>query len=375
MASGALLSELVMRGAGPLDARAHSDALDRLGVQRACDVQTHHLRIDATMLGWRLLDALPLIGDMVCSPRLPADALEAVRSLCVQTLDGLDDDPQSLVMLRLRERHIAPPFNRHGYGNRSVLESASIEELRGQWSRFVRPGGAILGVAGEVDPSALAQQLNGLLKGWNGQSPEPAELKQAQRGVLHIEQSTAQVHIGVAWDAPPERESKAMVERLGMGVLSGSTSGRLFTEVRQKGSLCYSVGASYRAGRNTGYVSLYAGTTPERAQETLDVSLGEIERLRKGVTADEYRRACVGLKAHQIMQGESTAARAGALVYDQFRIGRARTLEEISAAVDAISIDQLNGYLARRTAGPFTIASIGPTALDMTKSQQANNRT
>jgi predicted Zn-dependent peptidase len=364
-----LLSELVLRGAGSLNAREHSDALDRLGVQRACDVQTHHLRIDATLLGSRLPDALPLIADMVRAPKLPAEALDAVRSLCLQTLEGLDDDPQTLVMLRLRERHLARPLNRHGYGERSVLETATIAQLRGHWESFVKPRRSIFGVAGAVDPQALASQLDRLLKVWRGESREPAIIAPPQRGYLYLPQETAQVHIGVAWDAPPEPDADAMIERLGMGVLSGSTSGRLFTEVRQKRSLCYSVGASYRAGRDTGFVTLYAGTTPERAQETLDVCLEEIRRLGRGVTDEEHRRSCVGLKAHQIMQGESTASRAGALVYDQFRLGRARTLEEIAAAVDAISIDDLNDYLAKRDAGPFTIASIGPTALQSLKDQ------
>lgn len=358
-----LLSELVMRGAGSLNAREHSDSLDRLGVQRGCDVQTHHLRIDATMLGSRLAEALPLIVDMVRRPQLPAEALDAVRSLCLQSLEGLDDDPQQLVMLRLRERHLAPPFNRHGYGRRESLESAAIDELRTHWSKYVRPRQSILGAAGAIDPDALASQLNELLNGWRGAAVEPTPLGQPQRGALHIEQPTSQVHLAVAWDAPPERDPSAMIERLGISVLSGSTSGRLFTEVRQKRSLCYSVGASYRAGRDTGHVSLYAGTTPERAQETLDVSLGEIERLRRGATADEFKRAVVGLKAHQIMQGESTIARAGALVYDQFRIGRARTLDEISAAIDSVTIDRLNQYLAQREPGQFTMAAIGPSPL------------
>lgn len=142
-----------------------------------------------------------------------------------------------------------------------------------------------------------------------------------------------------------------------------STSGRLFTEVRQKRSLCYSVGASYRAGRDQGMVTMYAGTTPERAQETLDVALQEVHRLNSGITREEFDRAVIGLKAHQIMQGESTPARAAALVYDQFRLGRARTLEEIAAAVDAITLEQVNEYLASREFGRFTICTIGPEAL------------
>jgi predicted Zn-dependent peptidase len=179
----------------------------------------------------------------------------------------------------------------------------------------------------------------------------------------------------LAYDAPPERDKHSMTERLAIAVLSGSTSGRLFTEVRQKRSLCYSVGASYRAGRDTGMVSLYAGTTPERAQETLDVCREEIERIKSGVTHAEFNRAVVGLKSHQIMQGESTPARAAALVYDQFRLGRARTLEEVAAVIDSITIEQLNQYIASRQFGEFTVVSIGPAKLETSKRQHANTST
>lgn len=359
----ALLSELILRGAGGRSSREHSDALDRLGVQRSADVQTHHLRLDAVMLGNRLADALPLITDMVRAPALPGESLEAVRSLCLQALDSLDDEPQHLAMLRLRERHYPAPLNRSGYGRREVLQSATIDELRQSWEDRCRPAGSILGAAGAVNPHALATQLNELLQGWEGLPNATMPLTPSPRNYLHIEQPTAQVHIALGYDAPPERDQASMIERLATGVLSGSTSGRLFTEVRQKRSLCYSVGASYRAGRDQGMVSLYAGTTPERAQETLDVCCGEIRRLQAGVTQAEFNRAAISLKAHQIMQGESTLARAAALVYDQFRLGRARTLEEVAHIVDSITIGQLNQYIAARDFGDFTAVSIGPTPL------------
>ncbi|MCI0629650.1 MAG: insulinase family protein [Phycisphaerales bacterium] len=359
----ALLSELILRGAGTLTSREHSDALDRLGVQRSTGVQTHHLRIEATMLGSRLHAALPLIADMVRAPALPADAIDPVRSLCLQALDSLNDEPQHLTMLRLRQRHHPAPINRHGYGEREVLDNATIEEVRESWTQRCRPVGSILGVAGAVNPHALAAQLNELLRGWTGEPTAPGETASPERGYLHLEQATAQVHIGLAYDAPPENHKSSMIERLAIGVLSGSTSGRLFTEVRQKRSLCYSVGASYRAGRDTGLVSLYAGTTPERAQETLDVCRAEIERMKAGVTQAEFNRAANSLKARQIMQGESTQARAAALVYDQFRVGRARTLEEVARIIDSITIEQLNRYVAAREFGQFTIVSLGPAPL------------
>ena len=60
-----------------------------------------------------------------------------------------------------------------------------------------------------------------------------------------------------------------------------------------------------------------------------------------------------------------------ALGYDEFRLGRARTLEELAAAIDAITLDQLQAYLARRKFGPFTVVSVGPVGLSLPQDQAA----
>ncbi|MFM2165492.1 MAG: hypothetical protein RL325_1929, partial [Planctomycetota bacterium] len=113
-----LLAELAQRGAGSRDSRAYSDALDRAGVQRAVTPAAVHMVLSATLIGSRIGEALPLLADLVVRPHLPEPALEAVRSLAIQSLESLQDDPQHRVSLRLRERHLPPPFNRTGYGNR-----------------------------------------------------------------------------------------------------------------------------------------------------------------------------------------------------------------------------------------------------------------
>lgn len=359
-----LLSELIFRGAGKYNSRQHSDALDLLGVQRSSSVLSHHIQLSATMLSNHLLEALGLVCAMVTDPSLPDQALEPVRSLCLQQLTSLEDEPQHLVMLRLNELHLTSPFNRSGYGDAEALENSTIQDLRDSWSRLARPGGSILSIAGRFDPDVVCDRLDALLRGWSQAAEEPAQLTPAQRGRHNFTHQSSQVHIGLAFDAPPASHDDSMLEHLAIGVLSGSTSGRLFTEVRQKRSLCYSVGASYRGGRDTGMVSLYAGTTPERAQETLDVSVGEILKLKQGATKDEFQRIVTGLKSHLIMMGESTPARASTIGHDYFRLGRARTLQDVAAEIDAISLDQLNDYLARREFGAFTIVSIGPVQLN-----------
>ena len=354
-----LLSEMILRGAGARDARAHSDALDRLGVQRSTNVSTHHLHVGATMLGSRLREALPLLCDMVVSPTLPEQALDPTRSLALQSLEGLQDDPQERVMLQLKERHQPAPFNRHGLGRHEVLEGATIDQLRGAWSRRFRPGGSILGVAGDVDPQDFLRQLEDLLGAWQGSAPEPVEEEAAPRGVVHLAEETAQTHIALGWNAPRERDADAMRERLLIRVLGSGSSSRLFQEVREKRGLCYSVYASYSSGRDSGMLSIYAGSTPQRAQLTLEVIAEQIASLSHGVDRDEHARAVVGLKSRLVMSGESSAARAASIAADQFRLGRARTLDEIAREVDGVGLEDLQAYAARRRFEAPTLVDIG----------------
>jgi predicted Zn-dependent peptidase len=144
-------------------------------------------------------------------------------------------------------------------------------------------------------------------------------------------------------------------------------SGRLFTEVREKRGLCYSVGASYSSVRDFACVFGYAGTSNDRAQATLDCFIAELERLSDGVTAAELDRAKIGLKSNTIMQEESTSARSGAMAHDWFVRGRIRTLDEIAKAIDSGTVDQVNAYLKANKPGPFTIVIVGPKELKLPK--------
>lgn len=361
--AAALLAELVLRGVEGLDARQHSDALDRLGVQRSVTVGTYHLHLSATMLGSRLEEALPLITAMITRPALPASALDAARSLCLQSLAGLDDEPQERVMVRLRERHLPAPINRHSYGRREVLEQLPIDALVRAWKSRCVPRGAIFAVAGRCDPDRVAAALNEQLEGWTGAWTEPAAADHGDGGIEHLAEETAQTHMGIAWNAPIEGAPGSMTERLATRILGGGSSSRLFTEVRERRGLCYSVGAGYTSSLRRAMVTIYAGSTPQRAQQTLDVILEQVEQMRTGVTDAEFARAVTGFKSRLVMQGESTAARAASIAADQFRLGRPRSLGEIAAEVDAVTLDQLNAWLRERPAPPPTLVSLGPAPL------------
>ncbi len=361
-------AELIFRGSADLDSRAQADALDRLGINRGADAGTFYLRLSATLLGDRLLDALPLIVDMVRRPRFDAEAIDPVRDLALQALESLADDPHERAALALRERHNPAPINRSGMGTPEGLAAITRDDVVRGWERQVRPIGSILAIAGHVpDSAAVGARLDQLLHGWSGASPTVTWSDAPAKGTYHhIDDKSSQVQIVLMHDAPPEPHPDSVPERLVSSILSGGMSARLFTEVREKRGLCYSVSESYSTDRDFGRCTAYVGTTPERAQESLDVLLAELERVNTPdgrAAPDEFARSLVGIKSRIILSGESTGARAAALAGDQHKLGRPRSLDEIARDYETLTLDRLNAYLARRTLGPATIVTLGPTAL------------
>lgn len=364
----AMFSELLQRGAGELDSRAQADAFDLLGAGRSANNGRLFIRIGSSMLAERFSGVAPLLTDMVRRPRFDADAVEPARELCLQALESLRDDPQRRCMLAARRRHYPSPLNRSGFGDESGLKALSRDSIAGGWAAHALPVGTIIAVAGAVEPAEVVETFAALLDDWRGEAPGIETGPDAPRGYAHEPDDSAQEQIVVVHDAPREPSDEVILEKLLISVLSGGMSSRLFTEVREKRGLCYSVNASYSASKETGTVTAYVGTTPDRAQESLDVLLAEMERINghAPITGEEFARAVTGMKSRIVFSGESTSARAGALASDLHNLGRARGMDEVLSLVDSVTLEQLNNYAAGRTRGPLTIQTLGPVELTPT---------
>ncbi len=362
---GTLLAEVICRGAGGLDAKAHSDALDMLGVDRGTGVGTAYLHVGATMIGQKLPDAFGLWADMVRRPTLSDESLEPARDLALQAIEAMEDEPQQKVFDVLRQRHYPAPFGRSPLGIRENIEAIQTAQVREYWRRCFVPGGSVLGVSGSFDWEQLKDLAGTLFDDWHGELAEPTREAAGPRSYHHVKADTTQVHIGLAYDAVEETDPDSILQRVATHVLSGGMSARLFTEVREKRGLCYSVHASYTGTRQHGAVLSYAGTTAARAQETLDVLSGEHRRLGEGVEQSEFERAIVGMKSRLVMQGESTSARAHAIASDQTIYGRPRTLDEVAAKVDGVTFEQVNDFVASHRPERMTLVTIGPETLSV----------
>jgi predicted Zn-dependent peptidase len=361
--AASVLSDWVLRGAGGRDSRELTGYLDGLGVQRSSQAETTFLRFSASLLGKNLMAVLPVYADMVQRPMLPEEGFEPSLDLALQQIDAIEDEPSHKLSLLLREQHYPYPWGRPTVGRREELEGLTAGAVRESCQKRFTPKGTILAVAGMFEWKTLVGVVEESFGKWQASELVLPPERKAPRGNMHVTQETNQSQIGLAWDAVADAHEDSILLQTALNVLSGGMGARLFTEIREKQGLCYSVHAGYTSLKGQGAVFGYAGTSPDRAQRTLDSYIVELKRLEKGVTAEELDRAKIGMKSRVIMQGESTGARAGAIAYDFYHRGRTRTLEEMRALIEGVTLERVNRFLAANPVRELTVVTIGPGEL------------
>lgn len=366
-----VLSDLITRGAGPFDSRELTLALDNLGMDRDESVGGIHMRFWGATLARNLPAALEIYAHILRRPHLPEEEIDAVKALALQELHGLEDEPRQKVLIELRKRHYPAPLGQDRRGTAEGIERLTPKVIREHYARLFRPRGTIMSVAGNIEWEPLRYQVERLFGDWTGGEEPTIKLgKPAAKGNF-ISKDTTQTQIAIACDSVPIGHPEYYAALGAVNVLSGGFSARLFTEVREKRGLCYAVWATYQTFKDRASLLCYAGTTNERAQETLDVTLNELIRLKEGIEKEEVERVQAGLKSSLIMQEESTSARAGTLASDWYYLGRVRSFDEIQAAIDSLTPKKIVEHLRRNGPRDFTILTLGPKKLQTKVADEA----
>ncbi len=359
-----LLAELVQRGAGERSSRAFADAVDSLGASTSVSAGPESTLIEASGLGEHLPELLPLLVDVARCPRIEDEEVEPTRSLALQELQSVNDVPPTLGSIEFRRLLAPPPFNRSGMGHPVGLAVWDGPSLRARWSERTGPKGALLCVAGGIVPEEVFELVEGLVEGWEGECLAQSAEATPIRGRSHLTHPAAQTFMMIGSDGVTGRDSDLIALKMLSYILGGSSSSRLFTEVREKRGLCYGIGMGVVASPTHGFTQIYAASTPARAPETLKQIREELGKASRGVTRDEFEIARTGFKSSIVFSGESSAARAGSLAVDIVRGIDPRSLAEIAAEVDALTHDTLNEVAAKRFDAAWldglTVVTVGP---------------
>ena len=351
--------DLITRGAGARSSRELSDAMDALGLDHGESNGLINQSFSGSLLARDLSAAFELYADILLRPHFPEDELEPTQALAINDIQSLEDEPQDKVMIELRKNYYPPPLNQERRGTIKGIETLTIDTIREHHQKHYHPKEVILSVAGDIQWDALKDQIEKLFGDWKPGERSPLNPGANQPRNGHLSKELEQTQIALAFPSVAVQDPDFYLARGVVGILSNDMSARLFTNVREKYGICYSIAASYEAFKDRGTIIGYTGGRPEKAQQLLDLFLGEFRLLKQGIEAEELERVKIGLKSSLIMRLESTGARASSIASDWYYLGRIRSLEEIQSKINSLTPEGLLDYVHRYPFENPTIMTLG----------------
>jgi predicted Zn-dependent peptidase len=362
-----LLEHMVFKGTERRTARQLALELESRGGSLDAFTGRDHTSYQAHVLDADLPRAVDVLTDLVRRPLLRESDLALERNVVLEEISTVDDTPDDLVFELFADR--LWPEHPYGYsilGTRDTVGALSTADLRQVHGAGYYRGNCVVAAAGRIDHGALLDLLE--REGWfeanDRAAPRPPlPAAPAVRGRrFAVERDTAQCHILLGSDTFPHRDSRRFALSIVVNMLGGGMSSRLFQRIREELGLAYAVYAFQHLYLSSGIAGVYVGTQPATAGAAIEAIENEYRKLAaEGLTADELVEGKQQLKGQILLSMESTSRRMSRLAGMVLHGEPYRSLDDLAAAVDAVSPEDVAALAAEYFAPERqTLVRLGP---------------
>jgi predicted Zn-dependent peptidase len=359
-----LLEHMLFRGTPRLTSTEIDALFDEMGAELNAGTAKDSTSVYTRVLDRHLPRALEVIGDMVWRPAL--NDLDAERQVVLEEIAMYEDDPQDRVFDLLGEAVFpAHPLGRPIIGRADVVAAAQRDDLAEFHAQRYVPSSVVLAAAGSVDHDELVELVRraGAERDDLAAPSLPAAPEPTPPRLRYAAKDTEQVHLCLGGPALARDDERRFALRVLDNILGGTSSSRLFQEVRERRGLAYSIFSFQSLYAETGQVGIYLGTRPDRLARALAVVADELGRLLEdGPTAAELDRGRENVKGRTALALESTSARMNRLGSSLLADMPVLSLDEVIERVDAVGRQDVVA-LMRSLFDPrrLSAAAIGPS--------------
>ena len=339
-----LLEHMVFKGAGQRSARDIVEQIEAEGGQINAATGHERTSYQVRALKGGLPLAMGVLSDLVRRPTLDAGDLEREKGVISQEIAEAADTPDDHVF----ELAQAAAFQGHALGRPILGEDATVgsatrETLAAFHAGLYGPDAIVVSAAGAVEESQLLDLVDRYFSAPAQATPPPSsDPARFVGGTAPVTRALEQSHLVLLLPAPGLTDPDYFALRLFAEILGGGMSSRLFQAVREDRGLAYAIDAYADTHSDTGVLGVYAGAAARDAAEAAKLCAAEIGGLIARVEPAELARAKAQLKAATFMARESALARAEQAAGQMLTFGRLFTVEETSAAIDAVEAADLS---------------------------------
>jgi predicted Zn-dependent peptidase len=360
-----LLEHMLFRGTDRYESVQIDQLFDAMGAELNAGTGKETTSVYARVLDVHLPEAFDVMHEMVWKPRIAAEDLENERQIVLEEIAMYEDDPQDKVFDVLGEAIFGShPLGRAVIGHADVVAGSRAEVLRAFHAQRYGPHNVVLAAAGSVDHDALvelAMAADGAALPASTAPLAPPPPNGLEARVRFVRKDTEQYHVCLGAPGIARDDERRWALRVLDNVLGGTSSSRLFQEVRERRGLAYSVYSFSALHAGTGQVGLYVGTRPDNVGEALKVVGAELERfVADPATDEELARSKENVKGRTVLALESTSARMNRLGSSILAEMPLLSVDEIIERVDAVTVEDVKVLAAELFAnGRLSAAGVG----------------
>lgn len=366
------LEHLLFKGTKKRTALEIASAFDEVGGESNAATAKESTCYFARVLDTDLPMAIDVIADMITGAVLDPAELEQERDVILEEIAMDSDDPTDVA----HENFVAAvlgvhPLGRPIGGTPAAIKAVSRDSVWAHYQRYYRPDEIVITAAGGLDHDVVCRLVLDALRtaGWElKDTAAPVERRSTARaditgtaGLHVIKRPVEQANIIMGCPSIVATDDRRFVMSVLNAVLGGGMSSRLFQEIREKRGLVYSTYSFASAYADAGYFGMYAGCTPSKVKQVLELLGAELDKLAAdGITDEELRKAVGQLCGGIVLALEDTGSRMSRLGRAELVSGEFQDIDETLDRIKAVTAEQVQELARVLAEAPRTVTVVGP---------------
>jgi predicted Zn-dependent peptidase len=339
-----LLEHLLFKGSSKYESLQIDQIFDAMGAELNAGTGKENTSVYARVIDQHVPEAFDVMADMVFRPAL--DDVDSERAVILEEIAMYEDDPQEKVFDVLGEAVFGThPLGRAIIGRAPVIADTPVAEIASFHGERYSPSNVVIAAAGALEHEAIVEMATAALSGFaNGGTARSSTLRPDATSARRLfeRKDTEQFHVCLGGPGLSRHDDRRFALRVLDTIFGGTSSSRLFQEVRERRGLAYAVYSFTSAYQDSGQVGLYLGTRPDNLTQAMAVVGAELARMREEpATAAELGRAKENLKGRVLLSLESTGARMNRLGSEILAGAPLLSLDELVERIEAVTVQDL----------------------------------
>ncbi len=233
--------------------------------------------------------ALDVLSDMIKNPLFDEKELEKERKVIFEEIKMRKDSPHIYVLDNIQKELYDGTLGENLIGTYETMKSIGRKKLLDKFEQVYKPNNLILGVVGDADFEDIIQFAEKNFGNIKGKVPQQ-KFSPRNKSKIEKRKGIDQTNLVLAYHVPPSGNKKSYAAELLGTLMAGGMSSRLFSEIREKRNLAYSVKGESNINKFFAYNLIYVGTTKENMEQVKKIILDEFKKVSEALDEKELNQ-------------------------------------------------------------------------------------